>query len=54
MSDQNTSTDSDKTKAFLRYIASVASKVASGETDPSQINWSYIRDQAFLAVNRDD
>lgn len=44
----------DKTDAFLRYVASVASSVTLGETDPTKINWTYIRDQASRALQRDD
>ena len=51
--DSDFSPDIDRTKAFLRYVAAIASKVTAGETDPTQLNWSYIRDQAFLAIKRD-
>lgn len=44
----------DKTNAFLRYVASVASSVTLGETDPAKINWAYIRDQASRALQQSD
>lgn len=50
----NSPTQIDKTDAFLRYVASVASSVTLGETDPTNVNWSYIRDQASRALQRDD
>lgn len=50
----NPLTQIDKTDAFLRYVASVASSVTLGETDPTKINWTYIRDQASRALQRND
>ena len=50
MNNKDTATQVDKTQAFLRYIAAVASSVSLGETDPGTVNWTYIRDQASRAL----